>query len=146
MNIGAVIYVCVTDVVARMLVIYSCSTAHGACKSLELCVMYLLQLNRGLSQSYLLVSASWHFLSSDQEIFIRSCFSDCDSAFRESRLELHFLREWLKNSKELKEERETDNRLSSFFLCFLSPLSFRQKTREDDKDCFLMPSGHLTSK
>lgn len=42
MNVGALTYVCVTDVVARMLVIYSCSPAHEACKRLELVLMYLL--------------------------------------------------------------------------------------------------------
>lgn len=52
--VGVVTYVCVTDVVARMVGIYSCSPAHGACKRLELFLMYLLQLSRGWSQPYLL--------------------------------------------------------------------------------------------
>lgn len=41
MNIGATVHVCVTDVVAIMLVIHSCSLAHGACIRLEfyLCIV-----------------------------------------------------------------------------------------------------------
>ena len=53
-NVGAVMYVCVTDVVARMLVIYSCSPAHRAWKRLEWFLMCLLQLSGSLSQPYLL--------------------------------------------------------------------------------------------
>lgn len=77
MNVGAVVYLCVTDVVARMLVAYSCSPAHGACKSLEIFLVCLLQLCVGLSQLYLLTLALTWVRKYSGVTF----FSDCDSAF-----------------------------------------------------------------
>lgn len=57
MNVGAIMYLYVADVVDRTLITYSCSPTHGACKRLELFLMRLLQQCGGLSQLYLLTLA-----------------------------------------------------------------------------------------
>lgn len=76
MNVVAVMYLCVTDVVAEMLVTYSCCPAHGACKRLELFLVFVTAV-WGVESALPLDTCSHLERKYSGVIF----FSDCDSAF-----------------------------------------------------------------
>lgn len=121
MNVVAVMYLCVTDVVAGTLVTYSCCPAHGACKRLELFLVCLLQLCGGLSQPYLLTLAlTWRGNIQEPSFSLTVILPSPNKG--QSYI---FCESGPKKSKELKEEQ--GNRLFSFLPCVMSPLLSRAK-------------------